>query len=67
MSPPEPVRARRDLFDSDDEGVDFLEVDVVAAAPPQIVPVCCLSLYEYVFDIIICFFLWLLFSLLLLL
>ena len=45
MSPIEPERAHHDLFDSDDEGVVFLEVDVVAAAPPQIVPVCC---YHYI-------------------
>ena len=67
MSPIEPERAHHDLFDSDDEGVVFLEVDVVAAAPPQIVPVCCLSLYKYVLTYLSVSFSGCCFSLLLLL
>ena len=48
MSPPEPVRNRDQLADSDDERVAFFEAVAAAADPPQIVPVCCLSLYRYV-------------------
>ena len=51
MSPPEPVRARDHLVDSDDEGLMFFEADDAAAVPPQIVPVCCLSLSGYVFGL----------------
>ena len=48
---PEPVRDRDHLADSDDERMVFFEAVAAAAAPPQIVPVCCLSLYGYVFGL----------------
>ena len=51
MSPPEPVRNRDGLADSDDERVAFFLAVEAAADPPQIVPVSCLSLYRYVFGL----------------